>query len=426
MKPTDLRGILQYIPRFREQTFVISADGAVVTDVNFTNLLLDIAVLRSLNIRVVLVHGAGELIGQLARKRGATPSNLDGTGITNDETLEFSVSAANRLTHDILEGLSTSDQRAASANAIVSHSAGIVDGVDQQWTGRIERVDISMLKTFLTEGIIPVIPPLGFDGEGNTFRLNSDAIAQAVSEALGAIKLIFIGTTDGLKINGRLIRQTSSGDLEKALKDGADIEASQVSKAHHAASACAKGVPRVHLINGHVAEGLLAEVFSNEGIGTLIYANEYQQIRPAMNKDAPNILKLTREAMEGDELLRRSSESIDKHISDYFIYEIDANPVACVALREYPHESTAELMHLYVSPSHANQGIGRKLIQFAVDRTTERKLKRLIVLTTQAFAYFNSKASFDEGSIKDLPPTRREEYERNGRNSNILIKYLTL
>jgi len=426
VKPTDLRGILQYIPRFREQTFVISADGAVVTDVNFTNLLLDIAVLRSLNIRVVLVHGAGELIGQLARKRGATPSNLDGTGITNDETLEFSVSAANRLTHDILEGLSTSDQRAASANAIVSHSAGIVDGVDQQWTGRIERVDISMLKTFLAEGIIPVIPPLGFDGEGNTFRLNSDAIAQAVSEALGAIKLIFIGTTDGLKINGRLIRQTSSGDLEKALKDGADIEASQVSKAHHAASACAKGVPRVHLINGHVAEGLLAEVFSNEGIGTLIYANEYQQIRPAMNKDAPNILKLTREAMEGDELLRRSSESIDKHISDYFIYEIDANPVACVALREYPHESTAELMHLYVSPSHANQGIGRKLIQFAVDRTTERKLKRLIVLTTQAFAYFKSKASFDEGSIKDLPPTRREEYERNGRNSNILIKYLTL
>ncbi len=426
MKPTDLRGILQYIPRFREQTFVISADGAVVSDVNFTNLLLDIAVLRSLNIRVVLVHGAGELIGQLARERGTTPSNLDGTGITDDETLELSVTAANRLTHEILEGLSVSDQRAASANAIISHPAGIVDGVDQQRTGRIERVDVSMLKTLLAEGIIPVIPPLGFDGQGNTFRLNSDAIAQAVSEALGAIKLIFIGTTDGLKIDNRLVRQISSGDLEKALKDNADLEAGQVSKAHHAASACAKGVPRVHLINGHVAEGLLAEVFSNEGIGTLIYANEYQQIRPATNKDAPNILKLTREAMEGEELLRRSSEAIEKHISDYFIYEIDTNPVACVALREYPHQSTAELMHLYVSPSHVNQGIGRKLIQFAVDRTTERKLKRLIALTTQAFAYFKSKASFDEGALKDLPPTRREEYERNGRNSKILIKYLTL
>ena len=426
MKPTDLRGILQYIPRFREQTFVISADGAVVSDVNFTNLLLDIAVLRSLNIRVVLVHGAGEQIEQLARERKVTPSNLDGTGITDDATLELAMNAGNRLTHEILEGLSACDQRAASANAIISHSKGVIEGVDQQHTGRIERVDVSMLKTLLTEGIIPVIPPLGFDGEGNTFHLNSDAIALAVSEALGAIKLIFVATTDGLNIDGKLVRQMLSSDVEKTLMDNSGIEANQASKAHHAATACAKGVPRVHLINGRVAEGLLAEVFSNEGIGTLIYANEYRQIRPATKKDAPNILKLTREAMEGDELISRTGEVIDEHINEYFIYEIDTNPVACVALREFPSESTTELMHLYVSPSHANQGIGQKLIKFAVDQTTERKLKRLITLTTQAFTYFKSKAGFDEGTPKDLPPARHEEYESNGRNSRILIKHLTL
>ena len=426
MKPTDLREILQYIPRFREQTFVISVDGAVVSDVNFTNLLLDIAVLRSLNIRVVLVHGAGEQIEQLAGEREATPSNLDGTGITDDATLELAMSAANRLTHQILEGLSLSDQRAASANAIISHPKGIIEDVDQQHTGRIERVDISMLKTLLAEGIIPVIPPLGFDGEGNTFRLNSDAIALAVSEALGAIKLIFVTTTDGLKIDGRLVRQILSSDLDKALRDNAGIEAGQTSKAHHAATACSKGVPRVHIINGRVAEELLAEVFSNEGIGTLIYTNEYQQIRPATKKDAPNILKLTREAMEGDELVRRTGEVIDEHISDYYIYEIDANPVACVALREFPSESTAELMHLYVNPTHASQGIGQKLIEFAADRATELKMKRLITLTTQAFTYFKSKAGFDEGGLNDLPPERREEYERNGRNSKILTKHLTI
>ena len=426
MKPTDLRGILQYIPRFRDQIFVISADGEVVSDVNFTNLLLDIAVLRSLNIRVVLTHGAGEQIRQLAREQNVTPSNLDGTGITDDATLELTMSAANRLTHDILEGLSASDQRAASANAIISHPMGIIEGVDQQHTGRIERVDVSMLKTLLADGIIPVIPPLGFDGEGNTFRLNSDATALAVSEAMGAIKLIYITTTDGLKIDGRLIRQILSSDLEKALTDNINIEASEASKAHHAATACAKGVPRVHLINGRVAEGLLAEVFSNEGIGTLIYANEYQQIRPAAKKDAPNILKLTCEAMDSDELLRRTGKVIDEHISDYYIFEIDTNPVACVALREFPGESTAELMHLYVSPSHTNQGIGYKLTQFAIDQATERKLKRLITFTTQAFNYFKSKAGFDEGGLNDLPPERRKEYERNGRNSKILIKHLTI
>ena len=315
---------------------------------------------------------------------------------------------------------------AANANAIISHPKGIIEGVDQQHTGRIERVDVSMLKTLLAEGIIPVIPPLGFDGEGNTFRLNSDAIALAVSEALGAIKLIFISTTDGLKIEGKLVRQILSSDLEKALKDNAGIEAGQASKARHAAKACAKGVPRVHIINGRVTEGLLAEVFSNEGIGTLIYANEYQQIRTATKKDAPNILKLTREAMEGDELVRRTGEVIDEHISDYYIYEIDTNPVACVALREFPSESTAELMHLYVSPSHANQRIGQKLIEFAIDRATEQKMKRLFTLTTQAFTYFKSKAGFDEGALKDLPPARRAEYERNGRNSKILIKHLTI
>ena len=218
MKPTDLRGILRYIPRFREQIFVICADGVVVSDVNFTNLLLDIAVLRSLNIRVVLVHGAGQQVKELASERGVTASNLDGTGITDDNTLELSMSAANRLTHEILEGLSVSDQRAASANAIIAHPRGILNGVNQQHTGRVERVDVSLLKTFLSEGIVPVIPPLGFDGEGNTFRINSDEVALAVSESLGAIKMIFVTSTDGLRVEGQIARQILSSDLEKTLE----------------------------------------------------------------------------------------------------------------------------------------------------------------------------------------------------------------
>ena len=116
MKPTDLRGILQYIPRFREKTFVIAADGAVVSHINFANLLLDIAVLRSLNIRVVLIHGAAEQISQLAEEQSLTPSNLDGTGVTDDVTLKLALTAANGLTHEILEGFATNDLRAANAN----------------------------------------------------------------------------------------------------------------------------------------------------------------------------------------------------------------------------------------------------------------------------------------------------------------------
>ncbi|HOB34098.1 MAG TPA: amino-acid N-acetyltransferase, partial [Verrucomicrobiota bacterium] len=174
MKLTDLRGILQYIPQFREKTFIIAVDGAIVTDENFANILLDVAVLRSLNIRVVLVHGASAQIRALAEKQKVKASNLDGTGVTDAATLQVAIDAANRLTHEILEGLSANDLRAVCTNAIIAHPLGILHGIDHLFTGKVERVDIELLQTLLNEGIVPVVPPLGFDGDGRTYRVNSD------------------------------------------------------------------------------------------------------------------------------------------------------------------------------------------------------------------------------------------------------------
>lgn len=198
MKPTDLRGILQYIPRFREKTFILAFDGAIVTDENFANILLDVAVLRSLNIRVVLVHGAAAQIQALAAEQKVAASNLDGAGITDATTLKLALTAANRLTHEMLEGLAANDLRAACTNAIIAHPMGILQGVDHQFTGKVERVDVELLQTLLAQGVAPVMPPLGFDGDGKTYRVNSDAVAVAVAEALKAVKLIYITTTDGL------------------------------------------------------------------------------------------------------------------------------------------------------------------------------------------------------------------------------------
>src|SRR4029079_9365710 len=133
--------------------------------------------------------------------------------------------------------------------------------------------------------------------------------------------------------------------------------ADTLSKAQHSVSACIAGVQRVHIINGRVDEGLLAEVFSNEGIGTLIYANEYQQIRPAKKKDVRAIQRLTKKAVETDELVKRTRASIEKALGDYYIFEIDRNPVACVALHAYAEQGKGELACLYVNSSHENQGI---------------------------------------------------------------------
>ena len=425
MKLTDLRGILQYIPQFRDKTFILAVDGAIVTDENFATLLLDVAVLRSLSIRVVLVHGASAQIKALAEEQKVQPSNLDGSGITDAPTLQLALTAANRLTHEILEGLSANDLRAASTNVIIAHPAGIIQGVDHLFTGKVERVDVGLLQTLLNQDVVPVIPPLGFDGDGKTYRVNSDGVAVAVADALKAIKLIFITAQDGLVYNHTLIRQMLVSELQGLLQqNSAGFAPDTLSKAQHAVAACKAGVPRVHIINGKVDEGLLAEVFSNDGIGTLIYANEYQQIRPAKKKDVRAIQLLTKAAVNADELVRRSRAAIEKNLGDYYIFETDKNPVACVALHVYPEQKKGELACLYVDSSHENQGIGRKLIQFIENKAREAGLNELITLSTQAFTYFQSKGGFAEGTPDDLPPMRRDKYEQSGRNSKVLVKKL--
>jgi len=424
VKLTDLRGILQYIPRFREKIFVISVDGAIVTSENFANILLDVAVLRSLSIKVLLVHGAAAQIEILAKEQNIQPSDLNGSGITDAETLKLALTAANRLTHEILEGLSANDLRAACCNAIIAHPLGILHGQDHLFTGKVERIDVEMLQGLLAQGIVPVVPPLGFDGDGKTYRVNSDAVAVEVAKALNAAKLIYIATLDGLVYQGRLIHQILVAELDALLAHNKNGFAPEVfSKAHYASAACHADVPRVHIINGRIDEALLAEVFSNEGVGTLVYANEYQQIRRAFKKDIRAIMLLTKESVASEELIKRTRAGIEKIINDFYIFETDKNPVACVALHQLD-QTKGELACLYVSPSHENQGIGRKLIAFVESKARELGMSDLITLSTQAFTYFQSKGGFSEGSPEDLPPARREKYEQSGRNSKILVKKL--
>ena len=221
--------------------------------------------LRSLNIRVVLTHGAAAQVKALADEKNVKASDLDGSGVTDAETLKLALTAANRLTHEILEGLSANDLRAASSNAIIAHPLGILHGVDHLFTGKVERVDVELLQTLLAQGIIPVIPPLGFDGDGKTYRVNSDGVALAVAQALNATKLIFITSADGLLHNGEIIRQIIVAELNAMLaKSGFSPE--MLSKARYAAAACNAGVPRVHIINGKVEEGCSPRCFPTKAL----------------------------------------------------------------------------------------------------------------------------------------------------------------
>jgi amino-acid N-acetyltransferase len=277
----------------------------------------------------------------------------------------------------------------------------------------------------VTQGVLPIIPPLGFDGDGRTYRVNSDAMAVAVAAQLKAVKLVFVTARPGLLYRGQLVRQMMVSELSGLLQqDAAGFEADMLSKAQHAVRGCQAGVPRVHVIDGTIDEGLLGEVFSNHGLGTLIYANEYENIRPAQKKDVRAIHALTEQAVEADELLERTRSAIERQLGDYYVFEIDKNPVGCVALHAYPETGQGELACLYVSASHENQGIGRKLIQFVEERARERGLRQLLALSTQAFTFFQSKGGFAEGTPDDLPPVRRAKYDQSRRNSKVLLKPL--
>ena len=425
MKPTDLRGILQYIPQFRDKVFILAIDGAIVADDNFGNILLDIAVLRSLSIRIVLVHGAGHQVKRLAERLHERISNHDGTGVTDDATLSIAITAATNVTHEILEGLKLNDIRAAQTNGIEAVPVGILKGVDYRNTGKVHQVDVEMLRMLLDKDIVPIIPPLGFDGNGHTYRLNSDSVAVEVARALGAVKLMFIGTTNGLEIDANLINQISVKELETALKTATDkLPPTMSSKAQHALRASQGGVPRVHIINGQVDEGLLAEVFSNEGIGTLIYADEYQAIRKAKRKDIRHIMTLIRPSIQGEQLARRTRSSIEKSINDYYVFEIDNNIVGLVALHLDLDQKKAELASLQVSSAHEHRGIGSKLALFVENVAREQGIENMFCLSTQAFTFFQHKLGYIEGTVEDLPLSRREKFEQSGRNSKILRKSL--
>ena len=427
MKVSDLRGILQYVPRFREKIFVVALDGEIAASPNLGNLLLDLAVLRSLSIRVILVHGCGAQLLSLAQERSVAISSSDGTGITDEITLKLGIEASHAVLQELMQGLASVDIKAAYANVITAHPAGILNGVDTLHTGKVERVETAMLQFFLTEGITPVIPPIGFDGEGHTFRVNSDSVALEVAEAMRALKIIYLSHKGTLTLGESIVRQLSVAETEETLRKRRNaLDPSMVSKLEHAARACRGGVPRVHLLDGTQNEALLSEIFSHEGIGTMVYSNEYQQMRRALKKDLRAVMALIRESVANAELVKRSRAEILASLDDYWLLEIDRNLAGCVAVHFFPEAEIAEMACLYVAKSHEGQGHGRKLMAFAEQLAAKKGAKHLLALSTQAYNFFQQKGGFVEVGPEALPPERRRKWEASGRNSKIMRKETSL
>ena len=426
IKPTDLRGILKYVPRFQGQIFVLALDGSIVADDNFGNLLVDIAVLRSLGIKVVLVHGIGQQIQELSVLRGVPITNNDGTGVTDAATLDLAIRASARVSHLVLEGLTQNSLKAALTNAVRALPVGIIKGVDQQLTGKVERVDRDFITHILDEGIVPIIQPIGFGPDGKSLRINSDLLAAELAEALLATKIIYLTPAPGMEIDGEIRREISIDVLRDILRTKPERIAELVrSKAQNAVRAIETGTPRVHIVDGRLLDGLLNEIFSGEGVGSLVYGNDYQQIRRDTRRDVRALYSLIRGGVKREELIHRTQQAIEKNIDQFYVFEIDENIIACVTLYFYPgHPTMAELGTLYVLPFYHNRGIGRKMVEYASLRAKEKGATTLVALSTQNFGFFTGVAGFEEADKSILPEARLKTYEESGRNPRVLIKTL--
>ena len=426
IKPTDLRGILKYVPRFQGQTFVIAADGIIVADENFPNILTDIAVLRSLGIKIIIVHGIGHQIEELAKTRKIPITDISGTGAADAATLDLAIRASSRVTHLVIEGLTQNGLKAALTNAIRAVPIGIIKGVDHLFTGRVDRVDKEFLTQLIESQVVPVMNPIGFDRDGRPLRINSDLLAAELAEALHATKIIYLTPHEGLEINGKLQHQISAATLRTVLANKPEsINESMRTTAVHAVKAVETGTPRIHLLDGRLLDGLLNEIFSNEGVGTLIHGNEYQQIRQATKRDVRAIYNLTRQAVKREELLYRTQAAIEKNIEQFYVFEIDENIIACVSLQHYADQGKlAEIGSLYVMPFYHHRGIGKKMVDFACLQAQEKGAQTVLALSTQAFSFFTSICGFAEAEKDALPESRLKAYEESGRNSKVLIKQL--
>jgi amino-acid N-acetyltransferase len=427
------RACAPYIHAHRGRSFVVCFGGEAAADAQFPGLLHDIAILASLGIRLVLVHGARPQIEARLRARKARMRYVKGLRVTDAAALACVKEACGCLRVEIEAllsmGLANSPMqgaraRVASGNFVTARPLGVRDGVDYQHTGSVRRVDAEAIRRQLDEGAIVLLSPLGYSPTGEVFNLGADEVAAAAAQALGADKLIYLvegaGVTDK---RGAVLAQLAPAAAERLLAHGKDKQVLPDTTRALAAAlvACRNGVRRAHLV-GRGDGALLGELFTRDGVGTLITAQAYEGLRPATIEDVGGVLELIAPLEAQGVLVKRSRERLEIEIERFMVIERDGMVIGCAALYPFAQDHAGELAGLAVHPDYRRTGRGDDLLAAIEQQARERRLKRLFVLTTHAMHWFRERG-FVPATIQSLPVARRLLYNYQ-RNSKVLVKTL--
>ena len=422
------RNTAPYINAHRGKTFVLMLGGEVAQHANFPNFIHDIALLNSLGVRLVLIHGSRSQIDQRLQRAGLESAFHDDMRITDNAALEHVKDAAGSLRAQIEALLSMglpnspmqgSRMRVCSGNFVTARPIGIVDGVDFHHTGKVRRIDVDGIRQQLQEGSIVLLSPLGYSPTGEIFNLALEDIAVHCASAIDADKLMLFGAAQGIvDKQGELVRQCAVGDIGKLDITGAE----QASLLHTAKRACLAGVPRCQIISYEDDCALLQELFTHDGSGTLVANDEYEQLREANIDDVGGILELIEPLEQQGVLLKRSRELLETEISQFRLLERDGRIIACAALYPFPEDGCGEVACIVSHPDYRGGRRGQRLLQALELEARRQGLGRVFVLTTQTAHWFLEQG-FVENSRDALPGQKQSLYNLQ-RNSKVFFKRL--
>ncbi|AEK57467.1 MULTISPECIES: amino-acid N-acetyltransferase [Acidithiobacillus] len=414
-----------YIHRFRGQIFVINFGGDAIADGSVAGIAQDLALLNSLGVSLVLVHGAGPQIDAALARHGLESQRVGGQRITTAAimaALREAVGGARLEVEAILsEGRLDSPMAHAGlevigGNFIIARPLGILDGVDYQYTGAVRRVAVETMRRHLDADEVILLSPVGVSPTGTLFNIRAEDVAVAAASALGAAKLIFYTDAPGVvDAAGQLTRQITLSEIDGFL-DIPQADPAVLEHLHSARRVCSAGVDRVHLIPRRVDGALLRELFTRDGLGTMISRDPFEHLRGARLEDIPGILALIRPMEAAGILVRRSRERLEQEIDRFIVMERDGKIIACVALYPYPEFSMAEMACLAVDDAYRRQGRGEALLEYCLLQARQQGLRRLFVLSTQSSHWFLERA-FQRADISDLPMPRQALYNLQRRSA---------
>ncbi len=427
------RSAAPYIHGFRGKTFVIAFGGELVAEGGFVQLAHDVNLLNSLGVRLVLVHGVRPQVEARLTENGTAIRYVSGLRVTDDAALACVKEAAGTVRVEIEALLSLgiantpmagADIRVASGNFVTAQPIGVIDGVDLLHTGEVRKIDAAAIRRRLDQHDIVLLSPIGYSPTGEIFNLSLEDVATQAAAELAADKLVFLMDTDGVPDKGRTIHTALTVSEARQLieKKGRKLPEDVTYYLPCAITACTRGVKRAHLISRRRDGALLSELFTREGVGTMITPTPLETLRPASIDDVGGILGLIEPLEREGILVRRSRELLEMEIDRFVVLESDGVIAGCIALYPFPEEQAAELACLAVSQEYRGRGFGDLLLTAAEKDGKKAGFKRLFVLTTRTEHWFEERGFVD--SSPDKLPQRKQALYNYKRRSKVLEKSL--